>query len=181
MNTAVEMNTEAGPVEAQETPKLSAKASAIVAKEVAKAAYETETRTAAKLILDQHIAALQAELKELESRQEDYRKVVGPHARRLVQQWIASLQVQEAQFVGFMRNQHEDKKLSYLDLSSPGAIWYFNKEAIKDELPSLAFAVVGTQALREHDRSDRGYYPVVPRIIAIRAELEELDASNKTD
>lgn len=176
MNTAVETKTEAAPIEAKEAPKVSAKASAIIAKEVAKAAYEDDNRAKEKAILERHIATLQEELKKLEDRQELYRKVVGPHARRLMQTWQSSLQREESNFISLMRNQHEDKKVSYLDLSSTGAVWYFNKESIKDELPALAFEVVGTQALREHNQSD-AYYRVVPRIIEIRAELEELTGS----
>lgn len=175
MNTAVENKIEAAPIEAKEAPKVSAKASAIIAKELAKTAYEDESRTKEKVILERHIATLQEELKKLEARQEQYRKVVAPHARRLMQTWQSSLQREESNFISLMRNQHEDKKVSYLDLSSTGAVWYFNKESIKDELPALAFEVVGTQALREHNPND-AYYKVVPRIIEIRAELEELGA-----
>lgn len=179
MNTATETKTEGPSV--KESPKLSAKASAIVAKEMAKAAYDTESRNAEKLILERHIAELQSELKGLEERQELYRRVVGPHARRLLQTWLSSMQMAENQFIGFMRNQHEDKKVSYLDLSMPGAVWFFNKERIKEELPALAFAVTGTQALREQNRGDPGFYPVVPRIIEIRAELDELGVAAKTN
>lgn len=180
MNTAVETSTEAEAVtvEVIDTPKVTAKpASKAVAKAVEKAAYDVENAYSDHATNADRIHLLKEELKKLEARQELYRKVIAGPARHLVYAWTQDFNNQEQRFIRLLTEQYEDKKAQYIDLSSGGALWHFNKDAISEQLPALAFAVAGPSAMNERCRSAGGYIPVVPRILAIRAELEELTGS----
>lgn len=180
MNTAVETSTEAeaATVEVIDTPKVTVKpVSKAAAKAVEKAAYDVENVYSDHATNADRIHLLKEELKKLEARQELYRKVIGGPAKQLIYTWTQDFNNQEKRFIKLLTEQYEDKKAQYIDLSSGGALWHFNKDVISEQLPALAFAVAGHTVMSERCKDAGGYYPVVPRILAIRAELEELTGS----
>lgn len=181
MNNEVEIQTEAIAETITVDTKKAAKTLKTGAKDLEMEAFKTEDAHYEGMSNGRRISLLEAELKQLERQQEKYRQIVGPKARIVLRTWHAELDKASREFVISLRNQYEDKKLPYLDLASIGAQWYFNKEVISDAPPALAFAVVGDTALKEHDKNETHYYPVVPRIIEIRAELEEFGVTDKTN
>lgn len=182
MNTAGEAKTEAAPIEVKDTESAAVKpVSKAAAKTIEKAAYDVESIHADFVTNADKIHLLKEELKKLEARQALYRRVIAGPAQRLIYAWTQDFNNQEKRFIRLLTEQYEDKKAQYIDLSSLGALWHFNKDAISDQLPALAFAVAGPSAMHESCRDAGGYYPVVPRIIEIRAELEELGVVDKTN
>jgi len=145
------------------------------AKALEKAAYDTDACQSTAFIDERTIQALTETLKELEARQELYRRVVGPKARVLLHNWKSFLAREERSFIDQNIHLLQDRKPPYLDLASIGGVLFFNRKAIEEALPALAFAVAGPDAMKQY-KPEETYYPVVPRMIEIREELERLGA-----
>lgn len=89
----------------------------------------------------------------------------------MLQSWKDFLATEERSFVAQNIHLHQDRKPPYLNLASIGGICFFNKSAIADALPALVFLVAGPAIMAQRGDS---YYPVVPRMMEIREELERL-------